>query len=67
MTFKRARTNAKLSQKELADASGVWQQTISLIERGLTKDPSHRTVMALCRALGVDPQDIDEFANGGRR
>lgn len=74
MTLRDARKAAKLTQAQLAaeslrlaEDSGVSQQLISRIERGDVRDPSHRAVMALSRALRLDPAAIDEFSDGGRR
>lgn len=67
MTLRAARKAAKLTQAQLAALSGVPQQLISRIERRDVRDPSHRAVMALARALELDPADIEEFSDGGRR
>lgn len=62
MKLKAARTQRGLSQRALADAAGVDQQSISRLETGQTREPSHRIVMCVSKALGVDPQQVDEFA-----
>lgn len=49
-----ARHRKGLSQVELAAASGVAQQQISLIELG-SGNPTVRTIARLATALGVDP------------
>ncbi|WP_068305861.1 LexA family transcriptional regulator [Pararhodobacter sp. CCB-MM2] len=46
-----------LSQKELAEESGVSQQLISQIERGINRTTKH--IPALARALGRTLQEID--------
>lgn len=66
MTLRQARRAAHLTQSALAAKAGVGQDFISRLETGDAKNPSHRAVMAICRALHVNPQDITEFANGGR-
>lgn len=66
MPLKYYRMRAGWTQADLAERSGVRQDTISRIEAGRVKNPSHRTAMALCRALGVDPALVTEFSNGGR-
>lgn len=66
MRLRAARKAAKLTQAELGAAAGQSQQLISRIERGDVRDPSHRAVMAIARALRMDPDDIEEFSNGGR-
>jgi len=50
-----------MSQQELARLSDVDQQTISKIETGTIREPSHRVVVRICRALGVRPETIKEF------
>jgi transcriptional regulator with XRE-family HTH domain len=65
MQLRLARRQAGLTQAQLAHAAGIDQQTVSRIERGETRDPSHRIVMAISRALGLNPSEIDEFENGG--
>jgi transcriptional regulator with XRE-family HTH domain len=67
MTLREVRRRANMTQTELAKRLGIEQSAISRIERGETRSPSHRLVMAICRVLGVDPHEIDEFQDGGRR
>lgn len=55
MTFKELRQRAKLSQRQLADAAGVDQKTISLIEVGKVRDPRYGTVSAIAEVLGTTP------------
>lgn len=66
MTLRDARRAAKLTQAQLASKASVRQQLISRIECGDVHDPSHRAVMRICRALGVESAAIDEFRDGGR-
>jgi transcriptional regulator with XRE-family HTH domain len=66
MKLRTARVVKGMTQTQLAAKSGVPQQFISRLERGDASNPAHRAVMAICRALGVDPAAIDEFHNGGR-
>lgn len=47
------RTAAGLSQKQLADKTGMVTDFISRLERG-ERSPSWETVLALCAALGVE-------------
>lgn len=49
-TFVKLRTDAGLSVKELADASGVPMSTIGAIERG-TRRPLLETARKICRAM----------------
>lgn len=43
-----------LSQMELAIKSGLYQRTISEVERGLSRHPNLRTLQALAEALDLD-------------
>jgi transcriptional regulator with XRE-family HTH domain len=47
------RAAAKMTQRELADRSGVHRQTIAQLELG-TREPTWYTVQLLADALGVD-------------
>jgi transcriptional regulator with XRE-family HTH domain len=53
----RRRFAAGLDQRELADISGVRQETISRIETGKVK-PRRRTALALAAALNSPPGDL---------
>lgn len=59
-TVKRLRHNAGLSQKGLADASGVNIRQIQKIEAGeiLTKNITLENAVRLAKALGVQPADL---------
>jgi transcriptional regulator with XRE-family HTH domain len=52
------RKSAGLSQKELADKSGVSQQMISMIENGERKNPGIDTMFRLANALHCGVHDI---------
>jgi transcriptional regulator with XRE-family HTH domain len=52
----RFRLQAALSQRELAQQSGVSHPTIARLERGTDAHP--RTVRRLAEALGVKPADL---------
>lgn len=47
------RIEAEMSQKELAEASSVPQNSISQLETG-TRRPTWDNVQALAKALGID-------------
>jgi transcriptional regulator with XRE-family HTH domain len=52
--LKRARLRRAMSQRNLAEASGVSQKSITDIENG-KREPYPSTVRKLATALGVDP------------
>lgn len=58
MTLKAARERKKWTQEQLAEASGVTQGTISLLELGRTQTPTWDVVARLCKALDVEPEDV---------
>ena len=51
------RKRALLTQKELADKSGVGVTTIIRIERNQV-EPHGRTIRKLAEALGVEPEEL---------
>jgi DNA-binding XRE family transcriptional regulator len=51
-TLKILREMADVSQTELAEACGIAQTAISLLERG-DRSPSWKTVIALCLYFGI--------------
>ena len=51
--LKETRTEANLSQNELARRSGVPQPVIQYIEAGKTNDPRINTLSALAKTLGT--------------
>jgi transcriptional regulator with XRE-family HTH domain len=56
-----------MSQVDLAVKSGLYQRTISEIERGLSKHPNLRTLQALALALDVPLSELllsAEMADG---
>jgi len=55
------------TQKQLADASGLRQQTVAKWELG-ERIPSFEAVLALCNALGVEVGEFKgcEFGKRGR-
>jgi transcriptional regulator with XRE-family HTH domain len=60
MELRTARRLARLTQKQLADASGVDTSAISRVENGERDihDMSYDAVVRLARALGVEPLDL---------
>jgi SOS-response transcriptional repressor LexA len=55
--LKQARAHAKLSQKQLAEQSGMTQQMISKLERGEAYETSG--LIKLAQAMGVRPEWLD--------
>lgn len=51
------------SQEQLARGAGVVQMTVSKLERGLMKKPSHDTLSGIARALGVRVEELTGQAN----
>lgn len=56
--IRQARDRAGLTQRQLADASGVRQATITQIETG-SGNPRWDTLAKLCVALGIGTLQID--------
>ncbi len=52
------RKNKGLSQQQLAEISGIPQQTISAIESGARKNPGVETLAPLARAMGCKIDDL---------
>jgi DNA-binding XRE family transcriptional regulator len=52
------RERRKMTQDQLSDASGLPQSHISRLENG-AHSPSHKTLLAIAKALGVDVREID--------
>ena len=57
IAMKEARTNAGLSQQELADKLGVSRQTINAIEKG-DYNPTIKLCVGICRILGLTLNDL---------
>ncbi len=55
--MKQARTEAGLSQQELADKLGVSRQTINAIEKG-DYNPTIRLCIGICRVLDRTLNDL---------
>lgn len=58
MTLRQARTRRRLTQEQLAVATGIKQGVISRLETGVIADPSFSTVTRLADALGMDPRTL---------
>lgn len=55
---KKARTDANLTQLELAKLVGISKAAISQIENGSTKSPAAPTLLSICTATGFSPHWI---------
>ena len=55
--MKQARTEAGLSQQELAERLGVSRQTINAIEKG-DYNPTIRLCIGICKVLGLTLNDL---------
>lgn len=55
--MKQARSQAGLSQQELADRLGVSRQTVNAIEKG-DYNPTIRLCIGICRELGLTLNDL---------
>lgn len=56
--LKNLRTASGYSQAELATLTGISQQTISWIERGMQTSPRWETVVKLANKLNVTPVEL---------
>ena len=63
--LRRAREQAGLTQRELAERIGVRQDVLSRVERGLYVG-TDLTVVAMARVLGLDEQELLELAAAAR-
>ena len=59
-TLRAIRLSQALSQRDLAQKAGVAPKTIVDLELG-RQEPRLRTIRRLAEALGVEPNDVDEF------
>ena len=59
-TLREARLQALLSMRQLARKAGLSPTTIYLLETG-QRSPQLLTIYKLSRALGVSPEEIEEF------
>ncbi len=60
-TLRELRYQRLLSLDDLAEKAGVSNKTIVQIEHG-RQAPKLRTIRRISDALGVDPNEIEEFA-----
>jgi len=68
--LRKHRRAGDLTLEALSERSGVSDRTISDIERGVSRGPQHRTMLALADALGLQGtarEQLLEAARAGRR
>lgn len=60
MTIKEARSNARMTQQQLADQSGVNVRQIQRVESGesLAGNLTAKNLIAIADALSVDPHNL---------
>jgi predicted ATPase/transcriptional regulator with XRE-family HTH domain len=63
----RHRTEAGLTQDELAERAAVSVRAVSDLERGVTRAPQRHTIQQLAIALGLADEDRVRFQESGRR
>ncbi|BAY87905.1 XRE family transcriptional regulator (plasmid) [Calothrix parasitica NIES-267] len=62
--IKRLRVELKMSQNQLANASGIHLHSLGKIERGITTKLSHKTRRGLARALSIPSEYLEAICNG---
>ena len=55
--LQRVRIHRRMTQGELADATGVWREMISYLETGVRR-PTRLLLARLCRALDAKPEQL---------
>ena len=58
MELKKYRRIAGLTQRQLADKSGVNATLISRLERGRRQTASYESIVRLARALNLEPEEL---------
>lgn len=61
------RTHARMTQEELAEASGVSVRTLRGLEGGRIRNPHRPTLLALAAGLGLDQRQTSEMVDLWRR
>jgi transcriptional regulator with XRE-family HTH domain len=64
--LRRRREAARLTQAEVAERSGLTSQAISMLERGVRREPRVRTVELLADALGLDAREREALHAAAR-
>jgi predicted ATPase/transcriptional regulator with XRE-family HTH domain len=66
MLLRQWRHAASLTQEELAERAGVSVETISALERGVSRSPYRATITSLAGALALDREDRARFLAASR-
>src|SRR5438105_8288002 len=61
MLLRQWRRAAALTQEALAERAGMSVETISALERGISRSPYRVTIISLADALGLDQEDRTRF------
>lgn len=56
--LKRLRNSACMTQQELAEYSGITEETISFLENGHTTNPQLDTILKICEGLDCQLTDL---------
>ncbi len=64
--LRRARRAVGLTQRQLADRTGVAERTISDLERGIARAPRHATIELLSEGLCLDPRGRERLFAAAR-
>lgn len=67
MTLKEPRVFPGLTQEAAAHEAGLALRTYRRVETGKVADPAYSTVAAICRVVGVEPGEVEEFARMGEK
>src|SRR5579884_403057 len=65
--LRRLRSEAGLTQEDLAERAGLSARAISDLERGVNRYPYRTTVQRLVSALGVEASEAEALSELGRR
>lgn len=65
--FNRLKSERKMTNQQISDASGVPISTVNRIMSGHSKNPGHEAIMSICAALGGSIGDIQADANTAAR
>lgn len=65
--LRRRRLAAGLTQRDLAERSGVSSRAVSDLERGINHSPQRETARMLSDALGLTPEERSRFLDRARR